>query len=180
MWMKSFILAFFSPSWWAIVPQVPLRINCWTLGAVTESQVTTIFFPHAALTIFYILSQNSLLSNAYVLLGSWKEWSSVNTHTHTPLKTNKKSKSMSIRQVLEVAIHIPTSYHHHWQILWICPVTEQQQQPRMKVKAEVLRPLRFPDNRLILYDIKKSSCSWNISARLIILLCYLARQGEFW
>ena len=93
MWMKSFILAFFSPSWWAIVPQVPLRINCWTLGAVTESQVTTIFFPHAALTIFYILSQKSLLSNAYVLLGSWKEWSSVNTHTHTHHSKQTKKAS---------------------------------------------------------------------------------------
>ena len=42
-------------------------------GGVTESQVITIFFSPAAWRIFYILSQNSLLSNVYVLQGSWKE-----------------------------------------------------------------------------------------------------------
>ena len=42
-------------------------------GGVTESQVITIFFSRAAWRIFYILSQNSLLSNVYVLQGSWKE-----------------------------------------------------------------------------------------------------------
>ena len=106
---EEFYISVFSPSWWAIAPQVPLRINCWTLGAVTESQVTTIFFPHAALTIFYILSQNSLLSNAYVLLGSWKEWSSVNTHTHTTQNKQKK-------QVNEHTTGLGSCYSHTYKL----------------------------------------------------------------
>ena len=129
-------------------------------GVVTESQVITIFFSRAAWRIFYILSQNSLLSNVYVLQRSWKEWSSVNTHTHTIQSKNKKlvNKRMT---------GLGSCYSHTYKLpspLANTPnMSEQQQQPRMKVKAEVRRPLGFPDNKLILYDIKKSSCSWNIS-----------------
>ena len=93
MWMKSFILAFFSPLLMSRCSSGSPEDRLLDFeGGVTESQVITIFFSPAAWRIFYILSQNSLLSNVYVLQGSWKEWSSVNTHTHHSKQKQKASE----------------------------------------------------------------------------------------